>query len=100
MTEYRGDGLRAEKIREAREREMEDTEIQKRKIANNMEMKNVADKFTATYDSVAVEISAATVSLVEFIYQFFGGVYITIGHVDKTESVWDEHLFARWGWSP
>lgn len=64
MTEYRGDGLRAVKIQEARAREVEDAEIQKKKLVERSEVKDMANKFSATYDSVAVEMSAATVGLV------------------------------------
>ena len=63
MTEYRGDGLRAQRIQDQRERELEDLEIRKKKLTDNLEMKDIANKFSATYDSVAGEISAATVSL-------------------------------------
>lgn len=64
MTEYRGDGLRAQRIKDARNIEIEDREIQKKKLSDNMEVKQIADKFSATYDAVAGEISAATVGLV------------------------------------
>jgi len=64
MTEYRGDGLRAQRIQDQRERELEDLEIRKKKLTDNLEMKDIANKFSATYDSVAGEISAATVGLV------------------------------------
>ena len=63
MTEYRGDGLRAQRIQDQRERELEDLEIRKKKLTDNLEMKDIANKFSATYDSVAGEISAATVSV-------------------------------------
>jgi len=64
MTEYRGDGLRAARIQEARDREIEDTEIRRRKLADSLEVKDMANKFSATYDAVAQEISSATVGLV------------------------------------
>merc|ERR1712107_196941 len=47
-----------------RERELEDLEIRKKKLTDNLEMKDIANEFSATYDSVAGEISAATVGLV------------------------------------
>ena len=61
MTEYRGDGLRAEKIKEDMRIAQEDLEIRKRKLTESLEMKDHKSKFTATYDAVASEISAATV---------------------------------------
>jgi len=64
MTEYRGDGLRAEKIKEDMRIAQEDLEIRKRKLTESLEMKDHKSKFTATYDAVASEISAATVGLV------------------------------------
>ena len=63
MTEYRGDGLRAERIKQDREREIEDREIQKKKLTDNLEVKDIANKFAVTYDAVSAEMSAATVSL-------------------------------------
>ena len=69
MTEYRGDGLRAQRIQDQRERELEDLEIRKKKLTDNLEMKDIANKFSATYDSVAGEISAATVSVIVYLAQ-------------------------------
>ena len=38
MTEYRGDGLRAHRIALEREREIEDNEIRKKKLADTMKV--------------------------------------------------------------
>ena len=75
MTEYRGDGLRAQRIQDQRERELEDLEIRKKKLTDNLEMKDIANKFSATYDSVAGEISAATVSVIVYLAQ--AGDYVS-----------------------
>ena len=78
MTEYRGDGLRAQRIKDARNIEIEDREIQKKKLSDNMEVKQIADKFSATYDAVAGEISAATVSWEDFnrVGAWLGYIYL------------------------
>ena len=92
MTEYRGDGLRAQRIQDQRERELEDLEIRKKKLTDNLEMKDIANKFSATYDSVAGEISAATVSV--------NSLCILLKQEITSLVVILMPVFRRSGWSP
>jgi len=67
MATYGGqaaDGLRAVRIAKAREREIEDAEIMKKKMSNNLKVDNIENKFAAVYDSVENDLKASTVGLV------------------------------------
>jgi len=67
MATYGGqaaDGLRAVRLGKAREREIEETEFRKKKLADSLKVDKMENKFSTHFDSVENEIKASTVGLV------------------------------------
>jgi len=67
MASYGGqasDGMRAARHAKARQIEIEDAELRKRKLADSLKVSNIENKFSAHYDAVEQEIKASTVGLV------------------------------------
>merc|ERR1711915_972647 len=58
------DGLRAVRIQKAREREIEDAEIRKKKMSDSLKVDKIENKFATVFDSVENDIKASTVGLV------------------------------------
>ena len=66
MASYGGqasDGMRAARHAKARQIEIEDSELRKRKLADSLKVSNIEHKFSAHYDAVEQEIKASTVRL-------------------------------------
>lgn len=66
MATYGGqaaDGIRAARLGKERAREMEDSEIRKKKLADSLKVDKIENKFSAHYDSVENEIKASTIGL-------------------------------------
>jgi len=67
MASYGGqaaDGMRAARIAKARQIEIEDAELRKKKLADSLKVSNIENKFSAHFDVVEMEIKASTVGLV------------------------------------
>jgi len=67
MASYGGqasDGMRAARHAKARQIEIEDSELKKRKLADSLKVSNIENKFSAHYDAVEQQIKASTVGLV------------------------------------
>eukprot|EP00090_Calanus_glacialis_P001457 TRINITY_DN11044_c0_g1_i1.p1 TRINITY_DN11044_c0_g1~~TRINITY_DN11044_c0_g1_i1.p1 ORF type:complete len:407 (-),score=146.42 TRINITY_DN11044_c0_g1_i1:96-1316(-) len=67
MASYGGqasDGMRAARHAKARQIEIEDSELRKRKLADSLKVSNIEHKFSAHYDAVEQQIKASTVGLV------------------------------------
>jgi len=67
MASYGGqasDGMRAARHAKARQIEIEDAELRKRKLADSLKVSNIENKFSTHYDAVEQEIKASTVGLV------------------------------------
>ena len=58
------DGMRAQRLAKEREQGKEETDLMKRKLADQLKVSNIESKFAATYDAVEQEIKASTVGLV------------------------------------
>ena len=70
MASYGGqasDGMRAARHAKARQIEIEDAELRKKKIADSLKL-NIENKFAAHYDAVEMEIKASTVWIFDFIF--------------------------------
>ena len=70
MASYGGqasDGMRAARHAKARQIEIEDAELRKKKIADSLKL-NIENKFSAHYDAVEMEIKASTVGIFDFIF--------------------------------
>ena len=66
MASYGGqasDGMRAARHAKARQIEIEDSELRKRKLADSLKVSNIEHKFSAHYDAVEQQIKASTVRL-------------------------------------
>ena len=64
MASYGGqaaDGMRAARIAKARQIEIEDAELRKKKLADSLKVSNIENKFSAHFDAVEMEIKASTV---------------------------------------
>ena len=64
MASYGGqasDGMRAARHAKARQIEIEDSELKKRKLADSLKVSNIENKFSAHYDAVEQQIKASTV---------------------------------------
>jgi len=64
MASYGGqasDGMRAARHAKARQIEIEDAELRKRKLADSLKVSNIENKFSTHYDAVEQEIKASTV---------------------------------------
>merc|ERR1711862_660653 len=66
MASYGGpasEGQRAMHLQKKREREQEEMEIKKRKLANELKVENMESKFSAHYDAVETNLKTSTVGL-------------------------------------
>lgn len=58
-----GDGIRAARLQKDRERDVEEANFKKRKLADSLKVGSMDSKFSANYDAIEEEIKASTVGL-------------------------------------
>ena len=66
MAHYQGPASESQRVmhlNKKRERELEEIEIKKRKLENDLKVENMESKFSAHYDAVAEDLKSSTVGL-------------------------------------
>ena len=67
MAHYKGaasEGGRALQLQKQREKALEDLELRKKKIGDELKLSNIGNKFAAHYDAIEQQIKSSTVGLV------------------------------------